>query len=168
MSTFAISFTFSFVDSKNKTASTKINVPTGLTIAGIISFGQAAAQILANFSSCRLTGLRACIGIDISGLGLLTAPATGSDRSEKGLFNMRTAGNTYGKIMLPTFAESLVVANTDQIDETDTDVAAFITALEDGLTMTSTAVIAPVDLRDNDFIEVTETRELFRAFKPSS
>lgn len=167
MSIFAISCTFNFVDAKNKTSTTKVRIPVGLTIATITAFAQAAAQLFVDFSSCRLTSVKACVGIDISGLGLQTVAAAQADVAEKGYFGLRTAGNTYGKMILPTFAESLVAPNSDAIDTTDTDVAAFITALEDGIATTG-GTIAPVDLRDNDFVEVTEARELFRKFTPSS
>lgn len=167
MSIFAVSININFIDSKGKSSNTKVRIPTGLTIAAITTFATDCAQAFADFSSCRITSVKACVGIDISGLGLQTAASAQADTSEKGFFNMRTAGNTYAKMFLPTFAESLVVANSDQIDTTDPDVAAFVTALESGLTTTG-GVMAPVDLRDNDIVEVTEERELFRKFTPSS
>lgn len=167
MSLFSIGVNFAFIDDKGDTSTTKVKIPTGLTIPGIVAFAQSAAQLFADFSTCRVTKVTACIGIDLSGLGLLASPTAQSDVSEKGLFNMRTASNTYARMFVPTISESLVVANSDALDPADADVIAFTTALEDGI-LTTGGTIVPVDTRGNEITEVTEAREFHRGFRPRS
>lgn len=159
MSVLSVGITFSFVDDKNKTSTTKLHIPTGLTIAQITTFASTSGQVLADFSNCRVTRVSPCIGIDLSELSLPSAGAT-SDWWEKAIFTMRTAFNTVAKVLVPTFRDTMIVDGSDSVDVTDPDVAAFITALEDGI-VTTGGTIAPVDLRDNDVSEVTASKELF-------
>jgi hypothetical protein len=84
--------------------------------------------------------------------------------AEKALFMVRSVvSGLFGKFFVPTYNDSLSVTGSDDIDQADPNVAAYLAILEDGVT-TAGGVINPVDLRENDLSAVTEAREIFRRF----
>lgn len=170
MSLVVIRFTFAFLDDKGKTSSTKINIPvTGATITDIIEFGQGSAQVLADLSSCRITSVTGCLGVDLTGLGLQATASSISDIAHKLLVNIQSSIGTFTRMFIPTLNEGLVLSGSDIVDDTDADVTALITAIEDGVAVTADggATVSPVDRRDYDLELVTSVSENFRKFKPN-
>lgn len=167
MSIFAVSISITFLDSKNKSSSTKVKVPTTLSLAQITEFAGDFGQLMADFSSCRVTGVTPCIGLDLSSATLRAIAASTSDIAEKAWILASTAVGTFTKMKLPTASDSYVIDGTDQVDQTDPDAAALVTIFEDGI-VTTGGTIAPVDLRDNDVTGVDEFQEKFRKFTGSN
>lgn len=167
MSIFAVSVTVTFIDDKGKTSSTKCHIPTGLSIAAITAFCTSFGQLLADFSSCQVTGVKACVGLDLSSATLRAVAAAGSDIANKAQALFTTGTGLFSRMIMPTASDSYTLTDSDAFDEADGDVAALVTIFEDGITTTG-GTIAPVDLRDNDITGVTEFRETFRKFKPSA
>jgi hypothetical protein len=62
---------------------------------------------------------------------------------------------------IPTFSEALVQAGTDAVDTADLDVAAFVTAMQDGIVVTG-GTISPTNSRDNDVVSLASARQQFR------
>lgn len=157
----AVSIRFSFVDNKGKTSFTKINVPNGFSIANYIEFGQGMAQLLTNISEGQITGASATFNMDLSGAGLKSVASGLADAGQKAFFIFRSAVTGFTKRMfVPTLSELKVVAGSDDIDQADLDVAAFITAMEDGIVVTG-GTISPTDSRAQDLVAVSSAKENF-------
>lgn len=166
MSLVTVSFTYSFVDDAGKTSSTKIRVPlVGMTLVDISEFGLASAQVLADLSSCKLTKTTACVGVDLTGLGLRAVATATSDIAHKALVMIRSSIGAFTRMIIPTFNESFQVPNSDQVDTADASVVALVTAIEDGIAVTG-GTVTPVDRRGYDIESVDDIREIFRKFKP--
>lgn len=158
----ALTANFTFRDDKGKTSSTKIRIPTSVTIAQALEFTQDAAALIAIASNAVITDASISVDISTFALGFKTVIGITADFFQKALFTLRTSVNgLFSKISVPTFNEDLVVAGTDQVDLTDPDVAAFVTALEDGIDDGLGGFIQPIDRRGNGIAEVSAAREVF-------
>ena len=62
---------------------------------------------------------------------------------------------------IPATNDTASVAGSDDLDQTDTDVAAIVSLLEDGLAVTGGTII-PSDVDENDIVEVVTARERVR------
>lgn len=87
-------------------------------------------------------------------------PGALSDVQEKAEFVFKTAssvGNFIKRISLPAIIDSIIGTHTKQVDLTDTDVAAFVTAMEDGVDLTSaggSGVVQPCDVHEDDLTAI--------------
>ena len=159
----AVTIQIDFKDAKNKPSSTKIRVPTGFSIAQYVEFAQGAAQVIADVSTARIVGVSVNVGLDLSGATLTNVAGVAADVGSKALmiWNSAVAG-LKAKFQLPTFDEdTYVVLGTDTIDEAATNMAALITAVETGYTVTS-GLIDITDKSGNDIESLSTGRELFR------
>lgn len=160
----AVSVNFTFLDAKGKSSTTKVHVPTGFTFAQYIAFGQAMGQIIANLSEGSLVDVSVSVPVDISGATIKAVALGIADVAKKALFQaVSTVAGTFAKWFLPTYNESKTLANTDQLDTADPDVAAFITLLEDGVNVSGTFV-TPRTIREDPIDQVQVSREIFRKF----
>lgn len=158
----AVKLVFNWKDAKNKASKTILHIPTGFSIAQMIEAGQAAAQILANVSVCELTSVSASVGIDLSGATIRAVANSVADIGEKLLLLARsTVSGLKARFNIPTFDENFLVAGSDALDFADADVAALVSAIEDGLVVGGTPVL-PRDKRGNDLVLVSQGREIFR------
>lgn len=87
-----------------------------------------------------------------------------SDVQEMARFVWNVASSVGAKVTkslgLPTFDESKFVAGTTQVDTTDADVAAFLTAVQSGIEVaTLTPDLAPVDYRGEDITTLVAATE---------
>lgn len=158
----AISVNFTFRDNKKKTATTKVHIPNGFSIAQMTEFAQAAAQVVANISSAKLVNVSLSVGVDLSGATIRAVAGATSDIFTKALISIRSiVAGLFAKQKIPTIADSIVIDGTDQLDTSDAAVAAYITAMEDGI-LVGAVTVTPRDLRGNPLDEVSNTREIFR------
>lgn len=98
--------------------------------------------------------------VDLTALTGNTVGAT-SDVGDVGQFQFRSTENRPVKINIPGILEAVVASGSDDINQADTDVAAFLAAMEDGIS-TLAGLIQPCNIGEDD-IEVTEfARERFR------
>ena len=159
----AVNIRFDFIDDKGKTSFTKVRVPTGYTIANYVEFAQGAAQVLADMSNAQITNVSLTFGLDLSGQGLRTVASTVSDIYQKIRFQWTTAlAGFQAMFSVPATSESKIVTGSDAVDEVDVDVAAFITAVEDGIVVTG-GTMNFVDSRGNDITALQFGREFHRA-----
>jgi len=158
----AVSIRFDFVDDKGKASFTKVHVPNGFTIAQYVEFAQGFGQLLTNASSAVLTRASVVFSIDLSGATIKAAAAFAADVAQKAFFQFRTAVTGFlARMKIPTLNELKVNSGSDSINQADADVAAFITAMENGIIVTG-ATISPCDDRGNDIVDTTIAREVFR------
>lgn len=159
----AVSVTFTFLDDKDKSSSTKIRVPNGFSLADYGEFAVGAAQVLANLSTARMTNCSFSATLDLSSATIRAAASLGADIAEKALFVVRsTVNGLFARFNIPTLNDAKVLDGTDQLDTADPDVAAMIAIIENGIDLGGANFIQPVDLRGNDLDEVSQTREVFR------
>lgn len=158
----AVAVRFDFVDEKGDTSFTKIRVPATFSIAQYTEFVIAMGQFIADMSSCRITGGSVTFTIDLSALGLKAAAATIADVFQKGYFSFNSAATGFFKRMrIPTLSEAKVSAGSDNLNTIDADVAAFTTAMINGIVVTG-GTISPSTERGQDLTSLNEAREVFR------
>lgn len=150
-------------DNKGKIATTEIKIPTGLDLANMIEFAQAIVQLVGAITTGTIVGVSIGIGVDLTGLGLSTTPLSTSDVEEKGVFQFVTEGGFYTTVAIPCWADGNTVSGSDAIDQSDTEVMPFITAMTDGIELTDMSTVEPCDSREDDIVAIVWSREKFRA-----
>lgn len=161
----AVSLRFDVIDDKGDTSFTKIRVPLGFSIADYIEFAQAAAQILLGGSTGRITRASVVFNVSLDGLGLKTVASAVSKVARKLYLQFSTAVTGFlSKTIFPALSESLVLAGTDDVDQTDTDVAALVSALEDGIVVTA-GTMQFTNGRGHDIEALDVAKEQFRRRK---
>lgn len=150
-----------YEDAKGKSSSSKINIPISVSILAWLGFALQSGQLALNLSTCRITKIGVYSGIDISGIGIKAAPTLLSDVEQKGFFIFGVDGPSAQRhqMQIPAFNENFVLDNSDIIDVAATEVAAFITAMEDGF-LTST--VRASNFRAYDVTDLKDAREVFR------
>lgn len=161
----ATSITFNIRDQKNKSSRSVVRVPSTVSIANGSQFAQDFGQLLANANTGVITGAELTFSLDLSSGGLNAIVSTFASVTEKALFSFRSAvGGLFKRMLVPTLDETTaVIAGTDQIDETDVEIAAFIAANEDGVTITGPTVVQPQDRYGNDLVSTSVAREIFQS-----
>lgn len=151
-----------FKDAKGKTSTTKVRIPVALSFAVYVEFAEALAEILKAMTTCEITEVSVSVGLDLSGASLKTVATQFSDIANKAFIQARNAvSGLFGKFVIPTYDDLNNLANSDQLDPVDVQVAALITLIEDGITITG--LVYPVTARDEALTEVTTAVEQFRA-----
>lgn len=162
----AVGIVVSFEDAKGKQSTTIVNVPTGLTLANLIIFGQEMAKLI----DAQINGIVTRLGIAITiplPTGINVSPNSISDVEEGGYFNFRTAGGYRTSMRIPTYIESLISPGGSDIDTSDPDVAAFVSAMISGIDLTAatpvagTGTVTPTDSRGDDVVALVDAKEQF-------
>jgi hypothetical protein len=109
----------------------------------------------------RLSAGNLVVDIDISSLTSNSLVAD-SDVEELGSFQFNTPDFRTVNINVPCIDESLVLAGSDNLDQADSDVSAFVAAIENGIAVTGGTII-PSDVDGQTGLEMYATREIFRA-----
>jgi len=149
-----------YQDQANKKSTNTSYIADGLTIAQIEEGLQGFAQLIDDVTNALINGIDFSISIDGSGLTGNVAGGT-SDVEEVAEFISRTAAGREVRMNIPATNDTASVAGSDDLDQTDTDVAAIVSLLEDGLSVTGGTII-PSDVDENDIIEVVTARERVR------
>lgn len=157
----AIAVNYTFTDDSGETATTTVHVPNTFSISQYTEFSRAMANLVDNIvagvvSSCELT-----VSLDISTLTGNNAQA-GSDVEEIGAFVFRTGEGRDVQVNIPGINESMVASNSDELDQLDTDVAAFITAMLSGIAVAG-GTPQPSDVNEGDLTTLVSAREEFRS-----
>lgn len=157
----ATTINIQFIDGKGKTSNTKIRVPNTFSIAQYREFAEAIGQLILNVSQGAITGISVNFALDLSALGFkAVAGALGSVTAKmQGLF--QTASGLIAKWLLPAPEEEKVTAGSDDFDQTDGDVAALVSAFEDGIAVTA-GTITFTNGRGSDIEAVSSLKETFR------
>jgi hypothetical protein len=152
-----------FVDEKGKPSHTHINLPLGLTLVQYTEFGQALGDLFLTRSKCVITGMTVNIAIDIAGVVKDVALVASNVASKiKGLFT--TASGKIAKFLIPGAMDSKTVAGSNDFDQTDTEIAALISAYEDGIGTTDHEVTF-TNGRGSDVTAVSSMTQSFRRRK---
>lgn len=151
---------FNIVDDKGDTSTVEIPFPTATALTDlpllVTAFGALIDPLVSG--GLRDAGVRFSVAVP----GFSGVAGSLSDVQEKGEFVLRTAGNFLKRLNLPTFIETLILPTSKQIDVSDTDVAAFVTALEDGINLSGaggSGVVQPCDYRGDDLATLESALE---------
>jgi len=145
-------------DAKGDKSTVTVPVPTSIELTDIPEAVQDLTALIGPMLTGGIVGAGMRVEVDVSGVSTTVAGAT-SDIQEKAAFVFRGANNFLKRIGLPTFSEALFSAGTPYVDVTDADVAAFVTAIEDGYLLSSTNTILPCDTRGDDLEDLVEATE---------
>lgn len=160
----AVTVNVSMIDAKGKTSVTKIRVPSGFVLSQYAEFAQGIGQIICDMTDGAITAISVSVPVSLSGATIRGTALGIADIAKKLLVMARSSvTGLVGKFFIPTYDEDNSVSGSDQADTSDTEVAAFISIVEGGINVSGT-VIAPIDMRGNDLVEVSEAREIFRKF----
>lgn len=160
-----ISIIYSFRDGKGAIATTEVQIPTSITLANATIFAQQLALLIDPIISGIITRIGIAVSVTLPG-GLNVTPNAGSDVEEGALFSFVTANNFRKQLRIPTFNETQILSGTQAVNTADTDVAAFITAMTDGILLTGaggTGTPTPVDTRAEDLTALDFARESFQS-----
>lgn len=148
-------------DTDNDLASFGIDVPSTFTLAQYTEFVRAKAVLLDAITSGLITRAGLKRDIDISTL-TGNVSLTTSDREDIGNFIFRTAAGNRVVVRVPGIAEVKVLANSDDLDQADVDVAAFVSAMLNGIAVTA-GTIVPSDVAEDDIVAIVAAQERFRS-----
>lgn len=121
-------------DGKGAESTSRIHVPDNSDVGNFKAFMQNAAGFADAIIKGKIVNISVGLGVDLPG-GLKSAADALSDVEEQGRFLFSSAGGGTVKITLPTLDEAKVLTGTSVIDTADTDVAAFVTEIVDGETI---------------------------------
>lgn len=158
----ALSILYSFVDSKNETSTMEIRVPTATTLADATTFAQAMAGLLNAVTTGAIRRIGVVLSVALPG-GIRSGPLTNSDVEEGAKFQFLTALGNFTSFRVPTFSEAMITSNSRAVDLEDADVAALVTAMEDGIGLTQ-----PCDARGEDVTALSFAREQFQSSRGGS
>lgn len=148
-------------DADGDSATTSVRVLDTTTIAQANGFTVGWLQEVDGVIAGVIRSVLAFLRIDISALtGNLVGDT--SDVEHIGKFSFRTGINTKVLVNVPALAEiALGTTTSDILDPVQVDVAAFLTAMEDGISVTG-ALIQPCDVGEEDIVDHNFLREAFR------
>lgn len=157
----AASVIYTAIDDSGERGTTEIKVPTGFTLSQYGEFGSAMATLLDAFLAGKVETAQICFGVDISTLTSNAVLST-ADVEEIGAFQFATSEGRPVSVNVPCLDELVVAAGSDDIDQGNANVAAFIAAMESGIAVTG-GTISPCDIAEDDVVSTNYARERFRA-----
>lgn len=152
--------TWTVEDQAGKTATFTEFIASGLTLAQMTEGALAHAPLIDGIIGGIIRGAEICIGVDLSGLTGNVAAGT-SDVEEVGEFVFVTAQNREVRVNLPCMNDTASIVGSDDLDQADVNVDAFIDAMVAGLTVVG-GNMSPVDVDENDITAVKIARERVR------
>lgn len=146
---------YRIADAKNDTSTIMIPLPDSVAITDLTQYVQDIAAILQPLINGTLLEAGFAVGVNVAPWSLAAGI---SDVQEKARFVFRTAGGFLKAISLPAVVESIFRPGSREVDTTDPNVAAFVTAMVDGITVNSNT-IEPVDRRGEDLTNLVQATE---------
>lgn len=155
----AVAITVTTKDVKGKSALSKVHVPTSFTPDQLVDFANGFAQVMANLQDGEITEIGVAMPIDVS--LLFTVAGSLADAAEKAFFSVATTvSGLFTKYIVPMFDRTKVISGSDQVDVEDSDIAALVSAYEDGIT-TSGGTWHLGDSRGNEDLSLSVARATF-------
>lgn len=149
-----LSIIYSFVDDDLATASERVHVPVGTTLANAKTFATAYAALIKPLTDCAMR--KYTISQEVYDDAYPVADP-GSDVEDKGVLTLRTVGNGSATMTWPGIIESVLVNSISRkgtyIDLANVAVSALVSALISGL---GTPAIAPSTRRGDDLVAIKD------------
>lgn len=155
-----IAITTTVQDQAGKTSTVTEFVASGLTIAQIEEGAQLHAPKIGNIIGGIISRMEFCVALDISGLTGNT-PAGTSDVEEVGEFVFVTAQGRDVVVNVPAINTTTSPAGSNDLDQTDPNISAFIDQMVTGVDGGS-GVFGASDVDGNDLTAVKFARERVR------
>lgn len=155
---------FTIEDEKRQASTLEIPFPDAVGLANIPALVQTVGDVLEPLLSGRIRNAGVRVEVDTSTFGWAAVASLTADVQEGARFVFRTIGNFLKSLRLPTFNESKILATTDNVDTTDTDVAAFVAGMTGGFDLTGnggTGTASPADYRGEDLTAFVSAKENF-------
>lgn len=147
-------------DRAGRTATTSVKLPSVEPKTRVQTFHEAFVSALDDLIGGVIRSAIAVLQIDISGVtGNLEDPD--SDVEDVGAFEFVTAEGNRVKLNLPAVDELFVDNSSGNLDQTDSQIAAIITMMEDGIAVTG-GTIQPCDIGEDSIVGTLFARERFR------
>jgi hypothetical protein len=159
----AFTILYTITDGKGDRSTTEVNVPSSITFTNVITFAGQMASLIDDLIGGAITRIGVALLVDLPA-GLKASPSALSDVEEGARFQFRTDGGFFTSLRIPTFLEGLINAGSKDVDLTDTAVAAFVNAMEDGIDVDAgapTVLVAPSDKREEDVTVLESAKEQF-------
>lgn len=166
---FVASVLISVRDAKGKISTTEVKFSVGNTfsVRGLEVIAQRIAELVAPLLAGQIVRIGVALSFELpASLGVSgdNTLSPDSDVEEGARFQFRTAGGYTTSLRLPTFYESKLISGTDQVNLTDADVAAFVNAMVDQISVTDgpdTYIVNPSDYRGDGIVHLVFAREQF-------
>lgn len=159
MATASVNFTI--LDEKGAKSQVTVYVPDSTDTADLIEFAEEMAALLDAMIGGQIVNIGACLSVAVPA-GVKSDPVEGSDVEEGARFIFESAGGYSTAVRVPTFLEEKIATASKLVNQADGAVAAFIAAMTDGLTMTSTNDVEPTDYRAADVTGIRSAVESFQ------
>lgn len=151
---------YTLSDDSNEEGTFEINVATTPTLAQLTEFIRGYADLLDAIVSGLIKRAELSVPVDLSTLTGNTVGA-GSDVQEINKYQFRTAAGRKVSINVPGTDETDVNPNSDELNTLDTQQAALINAVINGIAVTG-GTIAPSDIDGEDITTLVFAREAAR------
>lgn len=159
----AYTATYSIVDAKGARSTTSVNFRDEDDYERVVDAAGDMAVLINDLISGQIVGISLTRTVDVPG-AVRSAPVTNSDVEEGARFQFRTTNGFDTSLRLPTFLESKIATNSKAVNLTDTQVAAFITAMTEGIVTNvggTNVTLDPTDSRGEDIVSLSFAREQF-------
>lgn len=144
-------------DAKGDKSVVNIEVPSTVVLTDIPDLVQTFADLINDMVQGAILSGGVTLEIDLTGVS--TVAALAADIQEKAAYTFRGVNQFLKRLSIPTVLESVFQLNSREVDTTLPSQAAFITAMTDGVTLTSTNVVQPTDYRGDDLETLVDARE---------
>jgi len=147
-------------DATGKKGTNAFSIPKVFSLSQYVEFARAMALLMDAILGGVITKAELVVGADVSALANNASYSTG-DVEEVGSFMFTTGDGRPVDLNVPCIDELKEAAGTDALDQADADIAALITAVEDGIA-TAGGTISPCDRGEDDLITTVYARSEFR------
>lgn len=144
-------------DPKGDKSTVNIEVPDTMALSDIPELVQVFGELIDDMIQGLIVSAGLTISVDLT--SVQTVAAAAADVQEKVAYVFRGVNGFLKRLTIPAVIESIFLPNSRMVDTTLPTQAAFITAMEDGVTLTSTNEVAPTDVRGDDLITLVDARE---------
>jgi hypothetical protein len=141
-------------------ATHQVHLPETFTFANYTVFAAGLATALNNIILGKILSATLSLNVDISAITSNPAALIDSDNEAKAKFQFLAANGDSVPLTVPGLDDQFVIASTHQLDQSATEIAALITAMEDGIAVTA-GVILPSSVAEFDIVSVITAEEIF-------
>lgn len=148
-------------DADGDVSTSQFNFPGSFTLTNIQEFAADFLPLVDAVIHGRIEEAGITVSITLPG-GLKANPDQYCDVQQGALFSMLTAGGYNTSFRLPTFDRAMFAVGSKNVDVEDTDVAAFLSAIVEGIEVTGPVTVVPSDYRGDDITALVKGVESFR------
>jgi hypothetical protein len=149
------------LDDDGDKSTCQFHMPRTFTWDEVVDTAEDITMLIDAMSLGQVVACGVTAAIDPASIILKGQPVAQCDVQQCGLFTFETAEHYKHSIRIPAFDPDQFLDNSKEIDQEQIDVAAFITAIVDGVLQGETTV-TPSDYRGEDITALVTAVESFR------